>query len=352
MILASSGAEIALIVILAFVALILIMTFYRSVRLVQQGTVGIVKRLGQFHSTKNPGLATLVPFVDQLQLVDVREIPRTGDQQDVITKDNVSVLVSATIFSQVIDPKAALFNVSNYEVAIFQLARTALRAVFGGLTLDEALTERERINAELQNHMDPVTEKWGVRINRIEIVDIVPPTPVLQAMSLQKEAEQQKRAAILRAEGEKQAAINEAEGKKQAAILAAEGVKEAQVRQAEGEREAVSLRAQGRKAALIQEAEGRAEAVRNVYSAILEANPTPELLAVLQLDTLSRLVESENAKLVVPYESVGLLGATQALKGVLEKANEAATPSRPAGVPAAPKPRGDGNSSGTGGSAG
>lgn len=319
MILASS-ADIALWIVLAVVALIVLGTMARTIRLVQQGSVGVVKRLGQFHSVRNPGVAMLVPFVDQVQLVDVREVPRTGDQQDVITKDNVSVLVSATIFSQVIDPKAALFAVSNYEVAIFQLARTALRAVFGGLTLDEALTERERINAELQNHMDPVTEKWGVRINRIEIVDIVPPTAVLAAMSSQKEAEQHKRAAILTAEGQKQAAINEAEGRKQAAILNAEGGKEALVRQAEGEREAANLRAQGRKMAMVQEAEGRAAAVRQVYEAILQSNPTPELLAILQLDTLSRLVESDNAKLIVPYESAGLLGASQALKNVLDAA--------------------------------
>lgn len=318
MLLAVSGGELGLIVVLAIVVIILLVSFSKTVRLVQQGYVGVQKRLGQFHSLKSAGVATLIPFVDQIQMVDVRETPRTGDQQDVITKDNVGVLVSATIFSQVIDAKAALFNVSNYEVAIFQLARTALRAVFGGMTLDEALTERERINAELQNHMDPVTEKWGVRINRIEIVDIVPPTAVLQAMSLQKEAEQRKRAAILTAEGEKQAAINEAEGRKQAAILAAEANKEAQVRQAEGEKEAVSLRAEGRKQATIREAEGRAEAVRQVYSAILRAAPTPELLAVLQLDTLSRLVESDNAKVVVPYESAGLLGASQVLKGLLD----------------------------------
>src|SRR5487761_1158054 len=138
MILASS-ADIALWILLAVVALIVLGTMARTIRLVQQGSVGVVKRLGQFHSVRNPGVAMLVPFVDQVQLVDVREVPRTGDQQDVITKDNVSDLVSATIFSQVIDPKAALFAVSNYEVAIFQLARTALRAVFGGLTLDEAL---------------------------------------------------------------------------------------------------------------------------------------------------------------------------------------------------------------------
>lgn len=315
----ASAGSVVLLVVLVVVALIVLLTFFRSIRLVQQGSVGVVKRLGQYHSVRNPGVAALVPFIDQIELVDVRETPRTGDQQDVITKDNVSVLVSATIFSQVVDPKAALFAVSSYEVAIFQLARTALRAVFGGLTLDEALTERERINAELQNHMESVTEKWGVRINRIEIVDIVPPTPVLQAMSLQKEAEQQKRALILRAEGERQAAINEAEGKKQAAILAAEGQKQANVRQAEGESEAVRVRAEGRKAATIQEAEGRAEAIRQVYASIMQSNPTPELLAVLQLDTLSRLVESDNAKLVVPYEAAGILGASQALKSVLDQ---------------------------------
>jgi regulator of protease activity HflC (stomatin/prohibitin superfamily) len=341
MLLAVGGSEIALIVVLAVVVLIVLSSFYRSVKLIQQGTVGVQKRLGKYHTTHNPGMAVIVPFIDQLQTVDVREVPRTGDQQDVITKDNVSVLVSATIFSQVVDPKAALFSVSNYEVAIFQLARTALRAVFGGLTLDEALTERERINAELQGHMEPVTDKWGVRINRIEIVDIVPPTNVLQAMSLQKEAEQQKRALILKAEGERQAAINEAEGKKQAVILASEGQKMSQVRQAEGEREAVRLRAEGRKAAIIQEAEGRAEAVRQVYTAILESNPTPELLAILQLDTLSRLVESDNSKLVVPYESAGLMGASQALKSVLETAA--------AGGPSGSAPAASGGTSGGGG---
>jgi regulator of protease activity HflC (stomatin/prohibitin superfamily) len=192
-----------------------------------------------------------------------------------------------------------------------------------------------------------VTDKWGVRINRIEIVDIVPPTNVLQAMSLQKEAEQQKRALILRAEGERQAAINEAEGKKQAAILASEGQKQAQVRQAEGEREAVRLRAEGRKAALIQEAEGRAEAVRQVYTAILESHPTPELLAILQLDTLSRLVESDNTKLVVPYESAALMGASQALKTVLEAAGTGGGTS-----PGAASGSGGGGSGGAGGGGG
>ncbi len=344
MIIATAGLEVVLIIVIIVLVLVVGIPVARAVRLVQQGSVGVQKRLGKFHKLHEPGIVGMMPFIDTLQTVDVREVPRTGDQQDVITKDNVSVLVSATIFSQVVDPQAALFSVSSYEVAIFQISRTALRAVFGGLTLDEALTERERINAELQGHMESVTDKWGVRINRIEIVDIVPPTNVLQAMSLQKEAEQQKRALILKTEGQRQAAINEAEGKKQAAILASEGQRQANVMQALGEKEAVSLRAEGRKAALVYEAEGRAEAVRQVYSAILESNPTPELLAVLQLDTLSRLVESDNAKLVVPYESAGLMGASQALKSVLESAASAGQ--SPSGV------TGGGTGGGTPGPAG
>lgn len=348
MILAAAGS-IALIVVLVVLLIIVLSAIYRSIKLIQQGYVGVQKRMGRYHAVRNPGVAWLIPFFDQLQSVDVRETPRTGDQQDVITKDNVSVLVSATIFSQVIDAQAALFSVSNYEVAIFQLARTTLRAVFGGLTLDEALTERERINAELQNQMDPVTEKWGVRINRIEIVDILPPSAVLAAMSLQKEAEQQKRALILKAEGERQAAINQAEGQKQAAILASEGQKQAQVRQAEGEKEAVTLRAQGRKAALIQEAEGRAQAVQLVYDAILNSHPTPELLAVLQLDTLSRLVESNNAKLVVPYESAGLMGASQMLKTVLDAAGGGGGPAAGGGAGGGAGGRGGSGGSSSGG---
>ncbi len=298
MIVATSGASTAVVVLAVVIVLIVVIIMIRSVRVIQQGTYGVVKRLGQFHAVKPPGVVFLIPFIDRMMRIDVREIPRTGDHQDVITKDNVSVGVSATIFSQVIDPRSALFAVSDYEIAIDQLGRTALRAVFGGLTLDEALSERERINSQLQQHMDPVTEKWGIRINRIEIVDMLPPAAVLQAMSLQKEAEQHKRAQILQSEGQKQSAINTAEGGKQAAILAAEGQREA----------------------LIRESEGRAQAIATVYAAILDSNPTPELLAVLQLDTLGKLVASSNAKLVVPVETAGLMGASQALRSLLDQA--------------------------------
>jgi regulator of protease activity HflC (stomatin/prohibitin superfamily) len=296
----------------AVIVLLAIVLIARTVNIIQQGYVGIVKRVGEFHSVRQPGVTFLVPLVDSMGLVDIRETPRTGDKQDVITRDNVTVSVNATIFSQVVDPKLALFSVSNYFVAIDQLSRTTLRAIFGGMTLDEALSQRERINAQLQSQMESVTDKWGIRINRIEIVDITPPQTILNALALQKTADQEKRAFILKSEGQQQSQINIADGQKQA-----------QIKTAEGDKQAAILRAEGAKQATILEAEGRAQAVATVYKAILDAKPDATLVSILQLDTLSKFAASENAKLVVPVETAGLLGAAQALRSVLDGAPSA-----------------------------
>jgi regulator of protease activity HflC (stomatin/prohibitin superfamily) len=295
-----------LLVLLLLIAFALIAVI-RAVRVIQQGFVGVVKRLGQFQSVRNPGVVFLVPFVDTMETVDMRETPRTGDRQDVITRDNVSVTVNATIFSQVVDAQMALFSVSNYGIAVDQLSRTTLRAVFGGISLDEALSQREHINAQLQEQMESVTDKWGIRINRIEIVDILPPQQILQAMALQKQADQEKRAAILQSEGQQQSAINVAEGQKQAQIKTAEGFRQATILNAEGARQAQILTA-----------EGRAQAVKTVYDAINAAGPTPELVAILSLDTLSKFADSDNEKIIIPFESAGLLGAAAALRSVIE----------------------------------
>ncbi|HXA30124.1 MAG TPA: SPFH domain-containing protein [Candidatus Angelobacter sp.] len=302
----------SLIIALVVIAVIVVIVAARSVRVIQQGNVGVVKRLGQFRAIREPGLIFIAPFFDALQRVDIRETPRTGDRQEVITRDNVTVTVNATIFSQVVDPKLALFSVSNYFVAIDQLSRTTLRAVFGSLTLDEALSQRERINAVLQEQMEAVTDKWGIRINRIEIVDITPPAQILQAMALQKTADQEKRAAILQSEGQQQSQVNVADGQRQAAI-----------KQAEGQRQAQILRAEGARQAAILEAEGRAQAINTVYTAIKTAAPDPTLVAILQLDTLARFADSPNSKLVVPIETAGILGAAQALRSVIAGMPEA-----------------------------
>lgn len=296
------GLVIALIVI----AVVFVIVIAQTVKVIQQGYVGVVKRLGQFRAIREPGLIFILPFFDVLQRIDIRETPRTGDRQEVITRDNVAVTVNATIFSQVVDAKLALFTVSNYFVAIDQLSRTTLRAVFGSLTLDEALSQRERINAVLQEQMEAVTDKWGIRINRIEIVDISPPAQILQAMALQKTADQEKRARILQSEGQQQSAVNIADGDRQAAIKTAEGEKQSAILRAEGERQAAIL-----------VAEGRAQAIATVYGAIRAAAPDPTLVAILQLDTLSKFADSENAKLVVPVETAGLIGAVQALRSVI-----------------------------------
>jgi regulator of protease activity HflC (stomatin/prohibitin superfamily) len=294
-------------IVVGIIILLAVVIIARTVNIVQQGYVGMVKRVGEFHSVRQPGLTFLVPLVDSMVLVDIRETPRTGDKQDVITRDNVTVSVNATIFSQVVDPKLALFSVSNYFIAIDQLSRTTLRAIFGGMSLDDALSQRERINAQLQAQMESVTDKWGIRINRIEIVDITPPQMILNALALQKTADQEKRAFILKSEGQQQSQINIADGQKQA-----------QIKTAEGDKQSAILRAEGLRQATILEAEGRAQAVETVYKAIKDAAPDPILVSILQLDTLSKFATSENAKLVVPVETAGLLGAAQALRSVLD----------------------------------
>jgi regulator of protease activity HflC (stomatin/prohibitin superfamily) len=304
---AISNLVIGELVVAIIVALVLLFMLRRMINIVQQGEVGVVKRLGEYRKTHEAGLVIIAPFIEELQRVDMREIPRTGDRQEVITRDNVVVTVNATIFTQIVDAKQALFSIADFDVAIDALARTALRSVIGTLSLDEALSERERINIDVQSQMEAVTDKWGIRISRIEIVEITPPPKILEALALQKQADQEKRAKILRSEGDQQAAINIADGAAKAAIRAAEG-----------ERQAAILRAEGNRQAFILEAEGRAQAIASVYDAIRVADPNPALIAILQLDTLAKFADSPNTKVVVPFESAALMGAAQALKSVMD----------------------------------
>jgi regulator of protease activity HflC (stomatin/prohibitin superfamily) len=310
-----SPVAIISLVVLGLVVVVLLLILRSAVNIVQQGQVGVVKRLGEYRHTHEPGLVLILPFLDTLTTVDMREVPVPGDRQDVITKDNVSVSVNATIFTQVVDAKQALFSVKNFGIAIDALARTALRSVIGTMTLDQALSERERINSDVQEQMEVVTDKWGIRISRIEIVEIAPPPQILQALALQKQADQEKRARILESEGLQMSAINVADGQAKAAV-----------REAEGQRESAILRAQGLREATILEAQGRADAVGTVYSAIKNAAPDQTLVAILQLETLAKFAASDNAKIVVPFESVGLMGAAQALRSVLGPEANGATP--------------------------
>src|SRR3984885_8080351 len=315
----SAGVITGIVVVIVVVVVLVGVVLKKALKVVQQGSVGVVKRLGGFKSVRQPGIAFLVPFFDQMEKVDIREFPHTGDRQSVITADNVSLQVSATIFAQVLDVKAALYEIEDYELAVDQLSRTALRAVFGELTLDQSLSERETINSKMQEHMTDATLKWGVRLNRIEILDITPPSNVLQAMSEQKEAEQHKRAAILKSEGDQQSAINTAQGRKQAAVLEAEGQKQAAILAAEAQKQALELRADGEKEATRLRGEGQAAALE----AIDGAQVKPNTLAVMQLRALEAVATSPNSKVVVPYEAAGLVGAAQVLVDALKDSGEA-----------------------------
>ena len=289
------------------IIILIIAGILKAVRIVQQGFVGVITRFGEFKDIKNPGLTFIIPFIEVMKIVDVRETPRTGDRQQVITRDNVAVIVNATIFSQVVAVRLALFTNSDYLVSVDNLARTSVRAVFGSISLDEAFSQREQISTLLQTQMEEATDKWGVRINRVEVLEITPPEQILQAMALQKQADQEKRAKILESEGQQQSAVNVADGQRQAAIKEAEGAQQAAI-----------LRAEGQRQALILEAEGRAQAIASVYAAIKLQAPDPTLVAILQLDTLSKFAESPNTKLIIPAESAALLGAAQAIKSVMD----------------------------------
>src|ERR1700674_5170424 len=271
-------------VIAGIIVIIVVAVIVKAVRILQQGFVGVITRFGEFKVIKNPGLTFIIPFIEVMKIIDVRETPRTGDRQQVITRDNVAVIVNATIFSQVVDVRLALFTNSDYLVSVDNLARTSVRAVFGSISLDEAFSQRERIGTLLQTQMEEATDKWGVRINRVEVLEITPPDQILQAMALQKQADQEKRARILESEGQQQSAVNVADGQRQAAIKEAEGVQQSLI-----------LRAQGQRQAQIFEAEGRAQAVALIYGAIKAQAPDPTLVAILQLDTLSKFAESPNA---------------------------------------------------------
>ncbi len=293
------GLEIALIVVLAFVLIVGI----RSIRLVPQARVVIVQRLGRYLKTAGSGPVFVVPFIDQiLPTIDLREQVIPFQPQPVITEDNVGIQIATVVYYQIVDAKSSSYEVVNLISAMEQLTITTLRNVIGGLTLDKTLTSREEINAKMRAVLDEVTEKWGVRVNRVELKDIIPPADVQQAMEKQMQAERERRAAILRADGLKQAAVLQAEGQKQAAILSAEGDRQAAILQAEGEAQA-----------LLTVQQAQAKEIDVVFAALTTSHPTPEILKYLYIQNLPKIAEgSANKLFVVPSElqSIASLGAT------------------------------------------
>jgi len=289
-----------LLLVLAILAVIYV---FRAVRIVQQYEKGLLETLGQYTRTLDPGLAIIFPPFQRLRIVDMREQVIDVPPQDVITKDNVSVTVDAVIYFQITDPAKVVYNVANFGMASLKLAQTNLRNVIGDMELDSTLTSREKINLQLRQVMDDATDKWGVKVTRVEIQKIDPPRDITDAMSKQMKAEREKRAVILEAEGLRQAAILKAEGSKQAAILEAEGKSEAIKKVADAEKYKIAV----------------------IYDAIHDGKPTNDLIAIKYLEALEHMANGQATKIFLPVETSAVMGS---IAGVAELFKEKEKPDK------------------------
>lgn len=279
--------EIAILGLLVVMAIFIFIVALTGLRVVSPYEKGVVERLGRYQRTAQPGLTLIIPFLDTMRKVDMREQVVDVQPQEVITKDNVVVTVDAIIYYEATDPVKLTYNVADFYNAATKLAQTNLRNVIGETELDEALTSREMINAKLRDALDEATDKWGVRVVRVEIKRIDPPADVMAAMHQQMKAEREKRAQILEAEG----------------------LRQARVLEADGEAEAVRRVADAQRYKLEVEANGEANAITTVFRAISDAEPDDKLIAIQYLDALKMIANGTATKVFVPYEATGVLGA-------------------------------------------
>ena len=310
------------------IVLVVLVVFYilRGIKIVSQSETMIVERLGKYNRTLNAGINVILPIIEQAKetivrrqngaitrtsRIDMREQVYDFDKQSVITKDNVMTEINALLYFQIVDPMKAVYEIQNLPVAIEKLTQTTLRNVVGEMELDETLTSRDTINSKLRNVLDDATNKWGVKVNRVELQDITPPESIRRTMELQMQAERNRRAEILKAEGEKQAQILNSEGEKQAEINAAEAEKQANILKAEGEAKAKVL-----------QAEAEATAIRNIAEAVADrgADPVNYLLAVKYIETLKEVAGGqENKTVYLPYEATNMLGSLGGIKDMFAK---------------------------------
>jgi regulator of protease activity HflC (stomatin/prohibitin superfamily) len=298
---------------IAAVAVVLIAVLIRAVKIVRPFQQGLVERLGRYKTTKQPGFNLILPFIERIQLIDMREQVVDVPPQEVITEDNVVVSVDAVVFYEATDPQRLVYNVADFFLGITKLAQTNLRNLIGDLELDKALTSRDTINTQLREVLDQATDKWGVRVVRVEIQRIDPPPDIVSAMHAQMRAERDRRATVTEAAGYQEAAIARADGEKQAAILAAEGRKTAAVLDAEGDARAIELRAAADQLRLEKIGIGEGAGARARLIAIKEADADTNVLTVEYLAALARIADGRATKLVIPAEFSGLLGTVAAL---------------------------------------
>ena len=322
------------IIVAGVILVLVVLIIMAGVKVVPQSETKVVERLGKFHSVLQPGLNFIIPFIDKPKVIytrrvetgafarsgvrvstttviDLREQVYDFPSQQVITRDNVTTEINALLYFQIVDPKKSVYEIDNLPNAIEKLTQTSLRNVIGELELDETLTSRDTINAKLQSILDDATNKWGVKVNRVELQDITPPESVRVAMEKQMQAERNRRAEILNAEGEKQSLILRSEGQKMSQINKAEAEKQAAILKAEGEARAQVLRAQA-----------EADAIRNVADAVAQSqtDPAAYLLAQKYIETLKSMTDGQDNKTVyIPYEATSVLSSLGSIKQLFKE---------------------------------
>ena len=297
---------------LVVIIILAVIVLKKTIVIIPQSETKIIERLGKYYSTLQPGINIIIPFIDKAKemvalyrgryiltnTIDLHEQVYDFDRQNVITKDNIQMEINALLYFQIVDPFKSVYEINNLPNAIEKLTQTTLRNIIGELELDETLTSRDTINTKLREVLDDATDKWGVKVNRVELQDITPPATVLQAMEKQMQAERNKRAAILTSEGEKQSLILKSEGEKQSAILQAEGLAQARIRKAEAEAIAIDK---------ITEAVGKS------------TNPANYLLAQKYIQALQDIATGNDTKTVyLPYEASNMMGAIGGIKDLFK----------------------------------
>ena len=293
------------VIVLVVLVLILVVS---NIHVVQQSRAYVVERLGAYSATWNVGLHLKIPFIERVvKKVSLKEQVADFPPQPVITRDNVTMMIDTVVFFQVFDAKMYAYGVNRPIQAIENLSATTLRDIIGSMTLDETLTSRDLINTKITASLDEATDRWGIKVNRVELKNIEPPVEIRQAMEKQMKADREKRASILLAEGEKQAAITRAEGEKESAILRAEAVKQQRIREAEGEAEA-----------LLTVQKAQADAIRMIN----EANPNHNYLALRSMEAMEKVADGKATKLIVPSDMQNLAATVSAIKEISGEVTE------------------------------
>lgn len=298
-------------VFLFILLLIILFIAFKTIKVVKQSEVYIIERLGKFHKVADAGLTIIIPFMDRVRsVVSLKQQTMDIPPQGVITKDNVTITIDTVVFYQITDPAKAVYEIQSLKKGIEYLAITTIRDIVGKMDLDETFSSRDGINQRLRVILDEATDKWGCKIDRVEIKDINPPADIRDAMEKQMNAERNKRALILQAEGEKQSAVTLAEGKKEAAILEAEADREAKIRRAAGEAEAIQTIA-----------EARAKEVKVIYEAMKKADPNERIVQIKSLEALEEIAKGDANKVFIPFEATKALSSLGAAKEIFVDKN-------------------------------